>query len=147
MDYNDPNIQWVVRYLEERSGLTWSEILRDPRSPVIERALKTLGGEIDRIDPSKKSPEFFDKSHARFLVEVHLFNLDLERRTQTATRANLGRRTSLCRKCYGTGRVNCYLCDGVGSYMPSGSDFSVTCRVCNGRGTIACHECGGSGQA
>ena len=47
-----------------------------------------------------------------------------------------------CPDCEGTGKEECYECEGEGF-----DDFEdQTCIVCNGEGAIECAECEGSGS-
>ena len=47
-----------------------------------------------------------------------------------------------CRRCQGSGKVICYLCNGVGkTYGPV-----LPCCVCHGRGITSCPECKGRGK-
>lgn len=48
-----------------------------------------------------------------------------------------------CRTCYGTGSVECHVCDGSGKCGKCGGEGHVECRACHGTGT--CGKCRGKG--
>ena len=47
-----------------------------------------------------------------------------------------------CYKCYGSGRLTCYICDGLGRNIIS----KQTCYKCGGSGKVSCHMCFGTGD-
>lgn len=49
--------------------------------------------------------------------------------------------TSYCRKCHGSGNMDCPCCGGDGYDF-----FGGQCHNCCGTGEVTCDECGGSGE-
>lgn len=58
--------------------------------------------------------------------------------------SNLGEEWEMirCPECDGTGKEDCYECEGEGADELSGE----VCTECNGDGSIECAMCGGCGQ-
>jgi DnaJ-class molecular chaperone len=53
-------------------------------------------------------------------------------------------RGEICHSCGGTGKRECHVCDGRGSYPKH--DRYVTCERCYGKKVITCTTCRGSGE-
>ena len=57
----------------------------------------------------------------------------------------LSRDESVCTSCGGTGRIDCYNCDGTGFTRSVDDSKSIQCSLCVGQQTITCPSCKGKG--
>lgn len=56
-----------------------------------------------------------------------------------------GEFTVRCKKCSGSGKVDCLKCKGTGTHRSRGGN-DYPCSLCNGSGRLECNRCAGTGE-